>query len=1006
MPLHNLICVRSGLVVVSIWLLGGMHHDASADDWDAARFDRQMAPLLARNCLECHNPADKKGELDLTSRAAALAGGESSPALAPGDTAGSYLWQRVADGEMPPRGPLPEAGKQLLREWIEAGAPWGTDPIDRFRYTTDRRAGYDWWSLQPIASHALPAVTDVQWPLNAIDHFVLARLERAGLTPSPPASRAVLLRRLYFDLVGLPPSPEEIAAFEADTDPAAYNNLVSRLLDSPRYGERWARHWLDVVRFAESNGFEYDEPRRDAWPYRDWVIDALNDDLPFDEFGRLQIAGDVLQPESPAAITAAAFLVAGPYDTPGQKQQSAAMRAIVRQDEMEDLVGTVAQSFLGLTLNCARCHDHKFDPLRQQEYYRFVSALSGVRHGQRDITSAAERTRRGEQVAAARADVERLLADIEAIDAPVRRQLAGDKKQARDERPRPIARWDFDDQTDALGGLAIKTHGAAQLCDGALVLDGQTGYAATVPLARDLCAKTLQAWVRLADLEQRGGAAISIQSLDGQTFDALVFAEQQPGEWLAGSNNFVRTQSFAGAAETAAGNRAVRITITYAADGTITAYRDGQPYGRAYRAAEPVTFAAGQAQVVLGLRHSPAGGNRLLKGEILQAELYDRALSAAEVATAGEEVSAAAILAQLDVETAKRRTRLVEQLAVARRKLELPAPSMLYACTPEQPEVTHLLRRGDTRLPAEAVSAGGVAAVPGPASDFGLPPDAPEAARRVALARWITHRDNPLFARVVVNRIWHHHFGVGLVDTPNDFGFNGGRPSHAELLDWLAVEIANRGFRLKELHRLLVTSATYRQASMSRADAVAIDRENRLLWRRTPQRLEAEALRDAMLAAAGRLQHTGGGPGFTDYQELNRSGTWSYLPADRAGPEFERRTIYRTSTRGGRGGLLDAFDCPDPSTTTPRRAVTTTPLQALALLNNAFVLRMSEALAERVEREAGAETATQVARAMELVYGRVPRADEAHLACELVEREGLATLARVLFNSNEFLYVD
>ena len=325
--------VRLSIVLAPIALLAtALPTSAQAGDWDAARFDRHIAPLLARHCLECHNPSDKKGDLDLTARAAALAGGESGQSLVPGDTAGSYLWQRVADGEMPPRGPLPDADKQLLRGWIEAGASWGTDPIDRFRYTTERRAGYDWWSLRPVASPPLPAVADGAWPQNAVDHFVLARLEQAGLEPSPAASRAMLVRRLYFDLIGLPPTPEEVAAFEADTDPAAYDNLVTRLLESPRYGERWARHWLDVVRFAESNGFEYDEPRRDAWPYRDWVIAALERDLPYDEFCRLQIAGDVLKPDDPAAITAAAFLVAGPYDTPGQKQQSAAMRAVVRQD--------------------------------------------------------------------------------------------------------------------------------------------------------------------------------------------------------------------------------------------------------------------------------------------------------------------------------------------------------------------------------------------------------------------------------------------------------------------------------------------------------------------------------------------------------------------------------------------------------------------------------------------------------------------------------------------------
>ncbi len=326
---------------------------AAAEVATAEMFDEQIAPLLARRCLECHNASDRKGELDLTRVESALAGGDSGPALVAGMPAESNLWQRVSADEMPPKKPLGAAEKQQLRDWISQGAAWGKSPIDRFRHTSDVRAGFDWWSLAPVRRSPLPAVRRADWPRNPIDSFVLARLEAEGLGPSEEADRRTLIRRLAFDLTGLAPSSEAVAAFVADPDPGAYEAAVDRLLASPDYGERWARHWLDLARFGESNGFEYDEPRRHAWPYRDWVIEALNRDMPFDEFARLQLAGDVLRPGDGDAIKATGFLAAGAFDTVGQNQQSQAMKAVVRQDELEDLVSTTCQTFLALTVHCA-----------------------------------------------------------------------------------------------------------------------------------------------------------------------------------------------------------------------------------------------------------------------------------------------------------------------------------------------------------------------------------------------------------------------------------------------------------------------------------------------------------------------------------------------------------------------------------------------------------------------------------------------------------------------------
>jgi hypothetical protein len=759
---------------------------------DGPDFDRTVAPILARRCLDCHAGAEPKGKLDLSRRDRAREGGENGPAVVPGNPEESLLWERVDGDEMPPKKPLPAPEKAVLKAWIAAGAAWGTDPIDPLGTTTDRRAGRDWWAFQPVRRPPLPPVRDTSRVANPVDAFILEALDARGLALSPPAGRQELVRRLTFDLTGLPPTPEEAEAFALDDRPDACERLVDRLLASPGYGVRWGRLWLDLARFGESNGFEFDEFRPNAWPYRDWVVDALNRNTPYDEFVRLQLAGDVLRPGDLSAVEATGFLVAGAYDTVGQDQQSLAMRKVVRQDELEDLVGTVGQSFLGLTVHCARCHDHKFDPIRQSEYYGLAAALAGVRRGERDLSA------------------------IDPAVAPLRERLAG-----------------LSEQLEAIE----------------------------------------------------------------------------------------------------------------------------KPVRERLQSAGPITLAAISAALEQGTR--------------------------AEHARRRAEVEA-----------------LKKELAARGRRA--------FVVTPRPPDLTFLLIRGNTATPGARVAPGGVATLSGLDPGFGLPPDAPDADRRARLAEWVVHPNNPLTARVIVNRVWQAHFGAGLVETPSDLGFNGGRPSHTELLDWLASEFVARGWDLKRLHRLIVTSAAYRQSSRPNPAAARVDAANRLLWRKTPRRLDAEMVRDAMLDASGALDPAMGGPGFREFVADRAPGTAAmiYKPAEPAGPRPDRRTLYRTWARGGRNGFLDAFDCPDPSTASPRRAVTTTPLQALALLNNALALRLADRFADRLRREAGDDPGRQAERAYRLALGRPPDAAELAEASRVVSAHGTAALARALFNSNEFLYVD
>ena len=984
--------------------------------------------LLLQKCISCHSGDATKGNLDLTTREALLRGGESGPAIVPASLEQSLIWQRVDQDEMPPKHPLSAKEKQIFKEWISAGANWSGGALDPLAVSSDHRAGLDWWSLQNLKSVQIPQTNQPIVRRQPVDDFILAKLDERALTMSPEAQRRVLIRRVTFDLLGLPPEPDAVDRFVADDRPDAWERLIDELLASPHYGERWARHWLDVVRFGESNGFERDLPRPNAWPYRDWVINALNQDLPYDDFVRWQLAGDILAPDDSEAMKAVGFLVAGAHDTVVPVVDR--MRAMMRQDELEDIVGTVGQTFLGLTVNCARCHDHKFDPITTREYYQLASALSGIDHGEREFVPPDVTL----QLKTWQARIDELSKRLRDQETPIRElilsQRAASNKQpnAPGRGPAPLAAWDFTrDLRDLAGDLHVKLSGSARQTSSGLVVDGMS-FASTPPLTKNVLEKTLEVRLQLTTLLQSGGGAISVQTLDGNAFDAIVFGELEAAQWMAGSNGFQRTLSYRGTAEDRADREAVVITQVHQADGTILAYRNGQPYGNPIRKDAAFAYESGKSHILFGLRHgTEIGGNRMLNGTILAAKLYDKALTPEEVAVSADAtntfVTEAEILSQLANDQRTKRISAQSELTELRLKhadLTKRGPLIVYTAIATQPPPMKVHQRGSVSSLGDEVEPAGLAAVQGPNPRFGLRPDAIESHRRLNLANWITDPRNSLFVRVMANRIWHYHFGAGLVESPNDLGFHAGTPSHPELLEWLAREFGGRDaastagqqisadperFSLKRMHRQMTGSATYRQSSEFNETAAKTDSNNRLLWRMNPRRLEAEAVRDAMLSVAGELNTEIGGKGYSDVNSYFFKGTQFYDPIDPVGHVNHRRTLYRMGARGGRSPFLDNFDCPDPSTTTPRRSTTVTPLQALSLLNHSFSLRMAEHFANRLTTTTD-DPDQQIGTAFRLIYSRSPDDRELRLSRDFISKRGLPEFCRALWNSSEFLFAD
>lgn len=796
--------------------------------------------VLRQNCAACHGAGLKMSGLDLRTRESILTGGEHGPAVSPGNPEKSRLYRAVAGLEnptMPPGKKLADGDIAVLRRWIEEGAPMreaAAVPKERDEEAKAQLAKMEerpilpeerkYWAFRPLIRHPLPVNAR-----NPVDSFLQSALKAKGLKASPPADRRSLVRRAYLDLTGLPPTPAQVNAFVNDRSPDAFAKVVEELLASPHYGERWGRHWLDVVRYADSGGFEYDRDRPNAWRYRDYVIRAFNEDKPYDRFVREQIAGDEIWPDSADARIATGYLRLGLENNLKNEQ--------TRLDELDDLVSTTSNAFLGMTVGCARCHNHKFDPIPQKDYYRIQAVFAPARPSEYPLVSDEEVKRFQEE--------QKRITDLQ---APFKEQL---KQLEQPYRDRLIAekKAKLPDYIQ----LALRTPPEKRT-------EGQKLNANQVEKTLAVDPKEVVAALEPADLERHKEISAKIKEFD----------DQRPPQ-------------------------------------------------------------------------------------------FPQAMAITE-------------------------------------------PS-------REPRPTHFLFRGSPGQKGSVMTPGVLTVAAKTEPLFEEPPAAATTSwRRRGFAEWLASAENPLTPRVMVNRIWQQHFGEGLVGTPNNFGKMGERPTHPELFDWLTTEFIRTGWSIKAMHRLIMNSGTYQMSSNDIPTNVAIDGENRYLWRMPRRRLEAESIRDSIMAVAGNLDRTVGGPAVLPYIDpalfqSSSKRTWNGRPD--SDPSTWRRSVYVFSKRSIPLPMLDVFDKPDSVGSCARRNRSTVAPQALILMNNAFVLMEARTFAERLRKEAGTDPAEQVDLGFQLALSRKPSASEQKESVEFLRtgEHALADFAQALMNLNEFAFI-
>lgn len=906
-------------------------------------FVRDIRPIFEEHCYDCHGPDKQKSGLRLDVKAAALKGGDyHRPTILPNEPDESALLRFIlleadTDDEpaMPPKGPrLSTSEIATIRAWIEQGAIW-PDGVDAI--TLDDPL--DHWAFQPVEEPSPPATGNPDWPRNEIDRFILHRLHEAGLSPNPEADRVTWLRRVTFDLTGLPPTPEAVANFVADSSEAAFARVVDRLLASTHYGERWAQHWLDLVRYADTHGYEVNTPRANAWPYRDYVIYAFNADTPYDQFIREQIAGDHFgkQEATGFLVTAAALL-------PGQIGKDDASKRLARQDDLGEILNNVGEAFLGLSIGCARCHDHKFDPVTAEDYYELQAFFAGVEYG--DV---------------ALEDPDK--AQKEAAIASLRQRLAAQEKHLSE----LFSKLHRD-------GLKPPVSAVANVESFAPVKTSRVRFTIESTCndnLREPCIDEFEIFNRDGENVALAGRGVKVTASGSRT------AANRHELKFVNDGVYGNSRSWMGNAK---GSGWLQFDFPDVVEiERIVWGRDRQ-----------AKFADRLAETYR-IEYANAEGTWQLLTDSKSRQTPDQAKRKRDPFSPDE----------LNPKDAPEIAQLLRDRAAVYRDLDANASDQrsVFSGRFKNPEPQFVLLRGDPEQPQHEV----------PPAAFEFLTDSPnfqpddEQARRLAAANWIASPDNPLTARVMVNRIWQWHFGTGIVNTPNDFGNSGAAPSHPELLDWLAQQFIHSGWSMKQLHRLIVLSSTYRQSNLVHEAGQTVDAGTRLLWRFPSRRLEGEAIRDSILAVSGRLNPKTGGPGFDLFK--SRGGLSGFPPIENFTEEGRRRLIYAHKIRMERDIIFGAFDCPDAGQSMPARKRSTTPIQALNLFNSHFTADESRALAERVRQDTEDDLSAQIDRLWMLAFSRLPQSDIRTDAEALAWQHGLESLCRAVFNSNEFLFL-
>jgi|SRR5579883_779299 len=917
----------------------------AAEPVDNDYFEKKVRPIFVASCVNCHNDKKQKGGLRLDSKAAFLKGGDNGAAVVPGEPAKSRLIQAIqyeGDIKMPPRGKLTDAEITTLTAWVKGGAPWPNDgattqtPAKTFDLHARAKAQ---WSFQPIRRSAVPTLTNHKAQItNEIDSFLLAKLDSAGLTFAPPAEKRTLLRRVYFDLIGLPPTPEEIDAFLNDNAPNAYEKIVDKLLASPHYGERWGRHWLDLARYAETYGHEFDFEIPDAWRYRDYVVRAFNADLPYDQFLTEQIAGDLLpNPRRDPKSGVNESLLATGFWWLGEAKHSPVDSRAEFADRTDNQIDVFGKTVFGLTLACARCHDHKFDPIATKDYYALFGVITSSRYSRTDVSDPAPTVKILDELKQARTDLAQLVAQSSDKVTPEPRTPWREKATLFEAFDRDWrTRWDaigLAFRPEAGQGFPHSGREAHKLM-GALRSPTFTidkPYLAIRVAGQNARARLILNGLQLIQYPIYGGLTQPVnhgEELRWLTFDLRMWAGQPAYLELLDD-----------------GPGWVAITEAWMADTPPPAERGA----------------------LVPLPTLPATDNADAK-------------------------------------------KLSERI----RRLEAQLPDPVLA--PTIRDGTGINERVFIRGNHKTL---GIEAPRATLEAFWKPAFTSRGSGRLELAKTVTDISNPLVARVIVNRLWKYHFGEGIVRSPDNFGQLGELPTHPELLDWLASELVQRKWSLKAMHRLMVLSSAYRQASHAipeqAAKAVTADPQNKLLHRQNVRRLEAEAIRDSMLTISGRLDPKMGGPGVLPYLTEHQVGRGrpSSGPLDGNG----RRSIYLQVRRNFINPMFTAFDYPTPFTTIGRRTVSNVPAQALVMLNNPFVLQQAELWANRVRAVPQSRVETRVQAMYLAAFGRPPTKDELGAAVEFVSEQAKeygkpdhpkawADLAHVLFNAKEFIYIE